>query len=248
MLYLHDVWVNWFEGEENGCNVCPYHEWRKDDGMMLLDQVPVLILRKNTMDFFEQTLCELPEELLKKVESKAFIRKGSKREMMEYCFIASDGDRTMAVDTNGYRVPIKKSRIMPQHELIVREMADCHPAEPFYFPDMVQKTYTLAEPAPEWMAGLTRKERQLKTLLLMAVDQLIESDHEPALKYWLTEWKPAKYEIIRQMDWESAVKMFNETVVIGWTPSHEQLCAQMVKGRPFFEKVYEQEMKVAISK
>lgn len=22
MLYLHDVWVNWFEGEENGYSVC----------------------------------------------------------------------------------------------------------------------------------------------------------------------------------------------------------------------------------
>ncbi|WP_412055900.1 hypothetical protein, partial [Bacillus haynesii] len=22
MLFLHDVWVNWFEGEENGYNVC----------------------------------------------------------------------------------------------------------------------------------------------------------------------------------------------------------------------------------
>ena len=24
MLYLHDVWVNWFEGEENGYNVCHF--------------------------------------------------------------------------------------------------------------------------------------------------------------------------------------------------------------------------------
>lgn len=31
MLFLHDVWVNWFEGEENGYNVCHFHEWRKED-------------------------------------------------------------------------------------------------------------------------------------------------------------------------------------------------------------------------
>ncbi|HEX6923002.1 MAG TPA: DUF3603 domain-containing protein, partial [Bacillales bacterium] len=31
MQYLGDVWVNWFEGEENGYNVCDFHEWRKDD-------------------------------------------------------------------------------------------------------------------------------------------------------------------------------------------------------------------------
>jgi hypothetical protein len=33
MLFLHDVWVNWFEGEENGYNVCHFHEWRKDDSV-----------------------------------------------------------------------------------------------------------------------------------------------------------------------------------------------------------------------
>ena len=35
MLFLHDVWVNWFEGEENGYNVCHFHEWRKEDTVEL---------------------------------------------------------------------------------------------------------------------------------------------------------------------------------------------------------------------
>lgn len=245
MLYLHDVWVNWFEGEENGCNVCFFHEWRKDDGMVMLDQVPVLIVRKSAMDYIENSLGELPDDLLKKIESKAFIRKGSKVEMLEYCFIASDGERMMAIETMGYRVPVKKSRLMPQHELIVREMADCHAPEPFYFPEMNEKTYSLVEPAPEWMIGLTRKERQLKQLLLLAVDQLIESENEPELKYWLTEWMPDRYEEIREMDWNIAASTFSEAVKIGWSTKHEQICGQIIKGRPFFEKMYEHEMGVA---
>ncbi|OLN23835.1 hypothetical protein BTO30_02515 [Domibacillus antri] len=245
MLYLHDVWVNWFEGEENGCNVCPFHEWRKDDGMMLLDQVPVVIVRKQAMDYIENTLGELPEDLLKKVESKAFIRKGSKREMMEYCFIASDGDRTMAIETMGYRVAVKKSRIMPQHELIVREMADCHAAEPFYFPEITDKTYSLTEPAPEWMTGLTRKERQLKQLLLMAVDQLISSGNESELKYWFTEWAPDRYESIRKMELGEVAEQFSKAVTLGWSARHELLCSQIIKGRPFFEKMYAHEMSFA---
>ena len=45
MLYLHDVWVNWFEGEENGYNVCHFHEWRRgEDVIELLDQVPLLLI------------------------------------------------------------------------------------------------------------------------------------------------------------------------------------------------------------
>lgn len=37
MLYFYDVWVNWFEGEENGYNVCYFYEWRKDDCVELFD-------------------------------------------------------------------------------------------------------------------------------------------------------------------------------------------------------------------
>ena len=42
MLFLNDVWVNWFEGEATGYNVCHFHEWKKEDPLELLEQVPVL--------------------------------------------------------------------------------------------------------------------------------------------------------------------------------------------------------------
>ena len=64
MLYLHDVWVNWFEGEENGYNVCHFHEWRKDDGVELLDQVPLIKVKPILFDYIENDLSELPQQLL----------------------------------------------------------------------------------------------------------------------------------------------------------------------------------------
>ena len=74
MLYLHDVWVNWFEGEENGYNVCYFHEWRKDDGVELLDQVPLLKIDTVLFNYIENDLAELPQKLLDNIYQKAFLR------------------------------------------------------------------------------------------------------------------------------------------------------------------------------
>ena len=59
MLFIHDVWVNWFEGEENGYNVCHFHEWRKEDGIELLDQVPLLKVSSELFQFIENNLSDL---------------------------------------------------------------------------------------------------------------------------------------------------------------------------------------------
>ena len=64
MLYLHDVWVNWFEGEENGYNICHFHEWRKEDVIELLDQVPLLKVGKELYHYIENDLSELPRQML----------------------------------------------------------------------------------------------------------------------------------------------------------------------------------------
>ena len=65
MLYLHDVWVNWFEGEENGYNVCHFYEWRKDDTIELLDQVPLLKVDSTLYHYIENELLELPQNCWK---------------------------------------------------------------------------------------------------------------------------------------------------------------------------------------
>lgn len=76
MLYMHDVWVNWFEGEENGYNVSHYHEWRKNDGIELLDQVPLLYITEDLYNYIENDMFDLPERLLNKICNRAYIRKG----------------------------------------------------------------------------------------------------------------------------------------------------------------------------
>lgn len=174
MLYLHDVWVNWFEGEENGYNVCHFHEWRKDDCVELLDQAPLLKVNPLLFHYIENDLSELPQQLLQDVYQKAYIRKNHERTQVEYCFIVTDGTNILAIDTMGYHIPIRKSRLIPRQEQLVYEMiADQEELEyKFSEDELNKKEHHILSPSPETMRGLTRKERQLKQLLFMALDQL----------------------------------------------------------------------------
>jgi hypothetical protein len=243
MLYLHDVWVNWFEGEENGYNVCCFHEWRKDDGVELLDQVPLLKIDPVLFNYIENDLAELPKQLLDDIYQKAFLRKNHERCQLDYCFVVSDGKGILAVDTIGYTIPIRKSRLIPRQEQLAFEMLENQ--EPIHYaftPGQTQmKEFHILSPQPGLMRGLTRKERQLKQLLFMALDQLYSSKNVAEVRYWYTEWRPDLYHIIQQLDFDEAWEQLYEESKEGWGSKHESFCENIIKGQPFFEKLWDME-------
>ncbi|MDF1507441.1 YjbA family protein [Robertmurraya sp. DFI.2.37] len=242
MLYLHDVWVNWFEGEENGYNVCHFHEWRKDDGVELLDQVPLLKVSTVLFKYIENDLSELPQQLLDDIYQKAYLRKNHERVQLDYCFIATDGMDIIVVDTIGYNIPIRKSRLIPRQEQLVYEMIENHEPIDYSFNDSSSlKEFHILSPAPELMNGLTRKERQLKQLLFMALDQLRACDNVAEIRYWYTEWSPERYGEIQQLPFEEVWQQLYEEIQYGWSAKHEQFCENLIKGQPFFEKLWEME-------
>ena len=244
MLYLHDVWVNWFEGEENGYNICHFHEWRKDDGIELLDQVPLLKISTTLFDYIENDLSDLPQSLLNDVFQKAYARKNHERIQLDYCFIVTDGTGILAVDTIGYHIPIRKSRLIPRQEQIVYEMVENQEVIEYTFKEKVdaEKEYHILSPSPTFMNGLTRKERQLKQLLFMAMDQLFSAKNTAEIRYWYTEWAPEKYETIQELNFEFAWLELYEEIKEGWSEKHLNLCENLVKGQPFFEKLWEMEI------
>ncbi|NYV67761.1 YjbA family protein [Bacillus sp. Gen3] len=242
MLYLHDVWVNWFEGEENGYNVCHFHEWRRDDTIELLDQVPLLFVEPVLFDYIENDLSEIPSEMMNEVYQKAFLRKNHERVQLDYCFVITDGKGILAVDTIGYNIPIRKSRLIPRQEQLVYEMIGQHePAKYAFEKEQVVKEHHILSPNPEIMQGLTRKERQLKQLLFMALDQLYSSKNVAEIRYWYTEWSPELYGEIQVMDFEDVWNRLYEDVKYGWTEKHSNLCENLIKGQAFFEKLWELE-------
>ena len=249
MLYLHDVWVNWFEGEENGYNVCSFHEWRKEDTVELLDQAPLLKINSLLFDYIENNLAELPEQLLSDIYQKAYIRKNHERIQMDYCFIVTDGKNILAIDTMGYQIPIRKSRLIPRQEQIVYEMVKDENELFFQFDkeQLLKKEHHILSPSPILMNGLTRKERQLKQLLFMALDQLHTSKNTAQLRYWYTEWNPSEYEVIQTMAFNEVWERLYEETKEGWSGRHLLLCERLVKGQPFFEKLWEMEQESKVN-
>ncbi|SDL98342.1 YjbA family protein [Sediminibacillus halophilus] len=242
MLYLHDVWVNWFEGEENGYNVCAFHEWRKEDGIELLDQVPVLYIDEMLYHYIENDLQDLPKSLLEAIHQRAYLRKNQERISLDYACVITDGQSILAIDTMGYHLPVRKSRLIPRQERLVYDLIDGTSRLEFSFsPEQREKEYHILSLSPDSMLGLTRKERQLKQLLMMALDQLEGTKNLQEVRYWLTEWNPDQYSRIREMDFDAAWQALYEGVSPGWSRAHEELCAKLVKGQPFFEKMYELE-------
>lgn len=103
------------------------------------------------------------------------------------------------------------------------------------------KEFHILSPSPDLMAGLTRKERQLKQLLFMALDQLHSSKNDAEIRYWYTEWSPERYTKIQSMNFEEAwYELFDESKY-GWSSKHEKFCENLIKGQPFFEKLWEME-------
>ncbi|MUK90583.1 DUF3603 family protein [Ornithinibacillus sp. L9] len=240
MLYLHDVWVNWFEGEENGYNVCYYHEWRKDDKIELLDQVPLLYITEGLYNYIENDMHDLPKALLDSIYKRAYTRKGQERTGLDYACVVTDGNDIIAFDTIGYRIPIRKSRLIPRQEQLVYDMIEKVKPQDFDFDEeSYEKEYHMLSMSPDLVFGLTRRERQLKQLLMMGLDQLRTTNNIEELRYWLTEWNPKKYPFIRFMNEEKVWEALYEGVKYGWSQAHEELCAKLIKGQPFLEKMWE---------
>lgn len=239
MLYLHDVWVNWFEGEENAYNVCYFHEWRKEDKIELLDQVPLLYITEDLYNYIENDMHDLPKNLLETIYKRAYMRKGQEREVIEYASIVTDGNEMIVFDTIGYSIPIRKSRLIPRQEQMVYEMIKNMKPKSFFFnQEQYTKEYHILSMSPDLVHGLTRRERQLKQLLMMALDQLRTTNNIGELRYWLTEWDPKKYASIRYMNEDEAWSALYHGMKKGWSAAHEDLCAKLIKGQPFLEKIW----------
>ncbi|PNB76742.1 DUF3603 domain-containing protein, partial [Pseudomonas sp. FW305-BF6] len=67
-------------------------------------------------------LLELPSGLLTEVFQKSYVRKNHERIQLDYCFVVTDGNGIIAVDTIGYNIPIRKSRLIPRQEQMVYDM------------------------------------------------------------------------------------------------------------------------------
>ncbi|PLR99546.1 DUF3603 family protein [Bacillus sp. T33-2] len=242
LKFMSDVWVNWFEGQENGYNVFDYHEWRKDEDVIaLLDQVPLLKVDSNLYDYVENDLREIPRGLLEAIHKKAYLRKNGTRMQLEYAFVLTDGNGILAVDTISTGIPIRKSRLIPRQEQLVYELTDNQQID-FKLPKELkkEKEFNMLSPHPHIMAGLTRRERTLKQMLFMGLDDAYNDNNIGKIKYLYTEFNN-DFNDVKDMDLESVYKLLVKEVSQGWGEKHESVCKVLTYGNPFLAKIYESE-------
>src|SRR5699024_796843 len=118
MIFMNDVWINWFEGEERGYNICSFFEWRKQDDIQLIDRIPVLFVEEQMFQYIENDLDDLPDKLLYTIQDQTIV----KGKTLKYATIVTDGKGVIAFDTMGYHIPLRKSRLIPRHERRVLRM------------------------------------------------------------------------------------------------------------------------------
>lgn len=244
VLYLYDVWVNWFDGEEEGYNVCPYHEWRKSDNIEMVDQIPVLYITEELFEYIENGLSPLPNELLNLIHKKTYIRKGYSRRVLEYACVVSDSKRILAFDTLGYDIPLRKTRLIPRQERQVYEICEKRKVNKFTIPkqsdsELVDSEWRIDE---KYMIGLTRRERELKKLLLIGLEQLKYTKNKQEISYWLSEWEGTNTLIeANDMTIEQVWQRLYDQSIDGWSEKHENFLSQLLRGNSLLESYWEKE-------
>lgn len=240
MLYLHDVWVNWFESEENGYQVARYHEWRKEDKIELLDQTPLLYITADLFDYIENDLQEIPEDLLDTIYKRSYTRQGQNRNVLDYACVITNGMEALAIDTIGYSIPVRKSRLIPRQEQLIDDMIKSAKPQHFGFKlKGYKKEYHMLSMTPGEVVGLTRREREIKHILMIALDQLKTSGNLEEVRYWLTEWDPKVYPAVKYFSLEEAWEKLYAGISQGFGKNHEEFCEKIVRGQPFLEKLWD---------
>lgn len=243
MIYLHDVWVNWFEGEEHSYNVCHYFEWRKNDNIQLLEQIPLLYITSDLYEYITNDLLEVPHQLLQKIYRRAYQRIRQTKEVIDFAAVITDGKDIMAFDTLGYEIPVRKSRLIPRQERRVFRMLTRMRQHSFQFNlKNYKKQYSLLSMKPKLVIGLTRRERMLKQVLMMALDQLRAVNHLEELRYWLTEWDPKSYEAIKTMDAKQVWQTLYDGVKESWSQYHYEFGEKLIRNYTFLYDMWTAEI------
>lgn len=251
MHYLYDIWVNWFDGEEDGFNVCSYYEWRKRDNIEMVDQIPVLYITNQLYNRIENGLSKLPSQLLQRIYKKTYIRKGYGRQVIAYACIITDGEKVIAFDTLGYDIPLRKSRLIPRQERQVFDMCKKLDRIMYKLPpheNVVSKNH-LWQLKEKHVFGLTRRERKLKQLLLICLSLLKKTENKKEISYWLSEWEGTNALLYtRSLSIDEVWQRLYEQALSGWTAHHEEFLHQIVRMYPILESEWSKEQPTSKNK
>lgn len=245
MKPLRDVWVNWQEGVEEGFNVHPFYEWRKEDNIKLLVETPIIGVTSELYEYIENGIHLLPIELLDLMKDRTAYRENNitKKDGVEYCGIVTDGKRIIMINVhNGF--PMAKSRlVLRQERAVFEEWEKGKDAEnPIIGLD---EEYTVrfkpseTQLTREEAMGLTRKERRQKELLLQTV-VFLKTKGVEEIRYWLLEWdETLSSKKVQSLDREKAISTLIANMRSGWEKKHENFAKKIIQVIPSYKPLWE---------
>lgn len=229
MACVHHVKVNWFEAETEPLAISPYYEWRKSDFLDTYQTLPVICLEPVVFDMIETSLSPLPKSFLQRMFQASF----KHHHRYDFSTIICDQSRVLAIDTLGYEFPLLKSRLTPIKEkqtLNLCESLDVCSFKIKYQPQDVTE-YDLTH---QQLLGLTRKERELKRLLLFMFKQLSDTKQLAALEYFTTLY----YRLTNQAP-QSHGHLFLQELKSEFTEVHIELIKNMLPLNHIYQELYE---------
>lgn len=211
MLEIGELWVNWTEGAEYAYQVYEPFEWKEEDPLECIRRVPALKVTPSFFDYLENGLNELPEQLFLDL----------KDERNPYCFIASDGLRSIVIDTLGYQTPMRKSRLRYDDERMILRYLRYEEVKTYNMESPTEHLALFALP-PHTMRGLTRAEREKKQLLMEALYGLKEAKKAKIFYYYI-EFDHTLYRQAKTLKKANLYTQFVQAVKTGWTAQHEHV-------------------------
>jgi hypothetical protein len=247
MLYLHDTWVNWSFGGHRSYHTPEFFEWRKEDKPSIIDQVPLLLVEYDFYEAIDGGYPTIPQYVLDKVKDRTFLRKDQEREKINHAFLMSDGNRAMAVYTEGTTEPVCKSKLIPRQHRLALEMVRDTTVNKFPVPEEAEpipdNTFLgkITNVKPEHMRGLTRTEREMKEILLDCLFTLGCSTNEHEVRYWYTEMFPNRYnDDLHKLSIENMISNMFDHVKYGWEDTHVQFGNNIVKHSDIYSMLWEE--------
>ncbi len=230
MSCVHHVKVNWFEAEVEPLMICPYYEWRKRDFLDTYQTLPVICVDQATFRLIESSLLPLPKDFFRRLFQSSY----KHHYRYDFAAVISDQTTVLAIDTLGYDFPLLKSRLTPIKEKQVLTM--CQSQKPAHYSvETPIQEHTWYHLTGNDLIGLTRKERELKSLLLFMFEQLALHEQGEALTYFTTLYYRLKKAPVKRFG-----PVFLQEVKTGFTSVHEELIKNMLPLGSCYRELYEE--------
>lgn len=222
MFFLHDIWINWIEGAIKGYQVPEFFEWHASDDVTLMDVIPLIKVEEGFFDYVEDGINELPSDLMQLVKNSACMYKKNEK-VNTSAFVITDGRRILAVDPVDSNTPSKKSRLTLRHERRILEMLEGVEPLKFEYTPLPEGDFDFFNAPEQFMYGLTRTEREMKSLIFEGLILMHPDENIAKLRYLYHEWDYNSIDSINDLEFKDLMVRLLSEVSIGFHQGHKDL-------------------------